>query len=78
MLLGGRVIGVIGLNNFDREGAYDQHHKKLLETIAGQAAVAIANARQYDLINNELKRRITGLEAVSRLQRKASSIKPAQ
>lgn len=74
LLLGGQVLGVIGLNHFEREGAYDGHHRDLLMTIAGQAAVAIENARQYDLINNQLMRRIRELEAVSRMQRKASSI----
>ena len=74
MLLGGRVMGVIGLNHFDKEGVYNVHHRDLLVTIAGQAAVAIENARQYDLINNQLLRRIKELEAVSRMQRKASRL----
>lgn len=52
MLRGVEVIGVIGLNNFETEGAYDEFHRDLLATIAGQAAVAIDNARLYERLEN--------------------------
>ncbi|NJN96570.1 MAG: GAF domain-containing protein [Anaerolineales bacterium] len=73
MLLRDKVIGVIGLQNFENEGVFDQHHRDLLMMIASQAAIAIDNAYQYDLINNQLARRIKELEAVSKFQQKISS-----
>jgi GAF domain-containing protein len=74
MLFRDRAIGVIGLQNFEREGIFDKPHKDLLATLAGQAAIAIENARQYDLINNQLQRRIKELEAVSKFQQDISSL----
>ncbi len=74
MLLRDKVIGVIGLQNYEQEEVFDEHHRDLLVTIAGQAAIAIDNAQQYDLINNQLARRIKELEAVSKFQQKISSI----
>lgn len=78
MLLREEVIGVIGLQNFEREDVFDEDHRDLLMTIAGQAAIAVENARQYDEINNDLKRRIKELEAVSRFQSRVSAIKLRQ
>lgn len=61
MIFRDRVIGVIGLQNFEREHVFDQNHKRLLEMIAGQAAVAIDNAHKLD-------RRLAELRAISRFQ----------
>lgn len=47
MVLGGQVIGVVGLNGFEEEDAYDERHRSLLETIANQTAIAIDNARLF-------------------------------
>ncbi len=74
MILRGEVMGVIGLQNFDQEGAFDERHQSLLATIAGQAAIALDNARQYDRINYQLLRQIKELEAVSRFQQAISKI----
>ena len=68
MKLGDRVLGVIGLQNFEQEGVYKQKHCDLLEIIAEQAAIAIDNARKYDLIHNQLDRRISELEAIRDFQ----------
>ncbi|GAB4410921.1 MAG: hypothetical protein Fur0044_04770 [Anaerolineae bacterium] len=73
MLLRDKVIGVIGLQNFEQEGVFDEHRRDLLMMIASQAAIAIDNAQQYDLINNQLERRKKELEAVSKFQQKISS-----
>ena len=74
MVLRDKVIGVIGLQNFEQEGVFDENHRDLLITITGQAAIALDNARQYDLINNQLQRRIKELEAVSKFQQEISSL----
>ncbi|HKN64585.1 MAG TPA: GAF domain-containing protein [Gaiellaceae bacterium] len=42
---GGRAIGVISLDNFDREHAFSDSDQQLLETLAGSLSVALENAR---------------------------------
>jgi len=39
------VIGVIGVQNFERENVYDDRDMEVLSTIASQAAIAIKNSR---------------------------------
>ncbi len=67
MLLGGQLIGVIGLQNFEQEGIFDRNHRDILEIIAGQAAIAIQNARLFDerRIAAERKRRLALLQQIS-------------
>jgi GAF domain-containing protein len=67
MIYRDRVIGVIGLQNFERENVFDENHRRLLEMIAGQAAIAIDNARKLD-------RRIAELRAVSKFQQQIINI----
>ena len=42
---GGRANGVISLDNFDREHAFDEADQRLLTTLAGSLSVALENAR---------------------------------
>lgn len=59
MLLGEHVVGVIAVQSYDREGAYDEEHMRVLATIARQAAVAIQNARtveELSRLNVDLQR----------------------
>jgi len=44
----GEVIGVLAVQNYERDDAYDEHITSLLSTIANQAAIAIENARLYE------------------------------
>jgi GAF domain-containing protein len=46
----GEVIGVIALQNFEEEGKFDEGHRKLLETIASQVAIAITNVRLFERV----------------------------
>lgn len=48
LIVDGRVIGVLSIQCF-RDKAYDERHVPLLTTIAQQAAVALENARHYQL-----------------------------
>ncbi len=48
MLLEGKVLGVISLRNYELENAYTQEDIAVLEAMAGQAAVALENARLYE------------------------------
>ncbi|MDQ1351039.1 MAG: hypothetical protein QG657_1341, partial [Acidobacteriota bacterium] len=47
MMLKNEVLGVIVIQNTWEENAYDEGHKKILETIASQAAIAIDKARLF-------------------------------
>jgi PAS domain S-box-containing protein len=54
MINADRVVGVIGIQDFERDTAYSADDVRLLSTIASWAGTAIANAR---LIQAELNRR---------------------
>ena len=43
-----RVIGVIGLDNMDRENAFDEADVRLLTTLAGSMSVALESARLFE------------------------------
>ena len=45
LVAGGRATGVISLENFDREHAFDDADLRLLSTLAGSLSVALENAR---------------------------------
>src|SRR5438552_2233406 len=45
LFTGGRASGVIALDNFDREHAFDEADQRLLTTLAGSLSVALENAR---------------------------------
>src|SRR6185437_5176435 len=45
LLTGERAIGVISLLNHDREHAFDEADKRLLQTLGGSLSVALENAR---------------------------------
>ncbi|MGB9724522.1 MAG: GAF domain-containing protein [Chloroflexia bacterium] len=63
MLFRERVVGVIAVQSYTREGAYDEGHLRILSTIASQAAVAVQNARLY----REARRRAEEMEALYRI-----------
>ena len=48
LLVENRAVGVLSVQSF-HEGAYEERHVSLLTTIAQQAAVALENARHYQL-----------------------------
>ncbi len=45
LVTGGKAIGVISLQNLDREHAFGESDRQLLETLAGSLSVALENAR---------------------------------
>ena len=47
MVIRDKAVGVIALQSYEREFAFDQAHLSVLENLAGQAAVAIENARLF-------------------------------
>jgi PAS domain S-box-containing protein len=45
LVVGGKAIGAISLQNVDREHAFSESDEQLLETLAGSLSVALENAR---------------------------------
>jgi signal transduction histidine kinase/transcriptional regulator with GAF, ATPase, and Fis domain len=70
MIAAGRVVGVMAVQSYEEEGAFDEEHQDLLFTIANQAVIAIENARLFE----EARQRATQLEAVAELGRRITSI----
>ena len=50
-----RVLGLIGLQNHEREYAYGEEDVRLLQTIAASMGVALENARLFDATQHLLK-----------------------
>jgi len=74
LLIGTRVLGVIAVQSYEQEGAYDTGHLILLNAIASQAAIAIENARLY-----AQARRAEELAALNRISTLVtSSLNPQQ
>ena len=65
LLVGGRGIGVISLQNLDREQAFSDDDVRLLTTLAGSLTVALENARLFE----ETRQRNAELALVNDVQR---------
>jgi PAS domain S-box-containing protein len=48
LMIGERVLGLISVQSIHKPDVYDEHHRDILATIAGQAAIAIENARLFE------------------------------
>jgi signal transduction histidine kinase len=66
LLTQNRVIGVLEVLN-KKSGAFSPLDAQLLTTFAGQAAVAIENARLFQLTDQQLSARLTELETLERI-----------
>jgi signal transduction histidine kinase len=53
-----RLLGVIYLDNRLQDGIFDEHKLDMLKAFAGQASVAIENARLYDNLRRSLDERL--------------------
>lgn len=63
LIVRNKVLGVMVVQSYENEKAYDEHDLKTLETIASQTAIAIDNARLFE----DAKRRIRDLEIVNNI-----------
>lgn len=52
----GRIIGVMAIQNYERENLYDEDDLALFATIAAQAAVSIEKARLYNAADSERRK----------------------
>lgn len=57
MRAGDQVVGVIALQDYQQENAYDEHDLELVMTIATQVTVALENAHLYSSVHQELNER---------------------
>jgi PAS domain S-box-containing protein len=64
LVTGGRVIGVISLQNIDREHAFSESEQRLLETLARSLSVALENAR----LMHETRQRNAELALINSVQ----------
>lgn len=63
----GRVIGVLELLNKKERALFTHEDGGLLTTFAGQAAIAIENARLFQLTDYQLSERVAELETLERM-----------
>ena len=61
---GGRAIGVLQMVNKRDGSIFVQEDADLLETFAGQAAIAIENARLFDMTDQQLAARVQELDTM--------------
>jgi GAF domain-containing protein/DNA-binding response OmpR family regulator len=52
---GGRVVGLVGVGDYEREHAFDESSVRLLQTVVGAMSVALENARLFDETQRLLK-----------------------
>ncbi len=63
MRAGEKILGVIALQDYEKEDVYDEQHLELLTTIAAQAATALENARLF----SETQHRADELAALNQI-----------
>jgi GAF domain-containing protein len=73
LLVGERVIGVMAVQDYAREGVYLADHRDLFSTIAAQAAVVIENATLYERTDTALARRVSELSAIEEIDRQINA-----
>lgn len=62
MIAADRVVGVVGVESYEREHAYSEDDLAVLTTVAAQAAVALENARLFEETRQRLQQVNTLLE----------------
>lgn len=67
LMVGGRAIGVLQCLNKRDGGVFVPEDADLLETFAGQAAIAIENARLFDMTDQQLALRVQELDTMQRI-----------
>lgn len=70
---GGKEIGVVYVDNRAQSGVFAKADLELLEAFAGQAAIAIENARLYTRTDQALNERVAELETLSKIDRDLSA-----
>ncbi len=55
LVAGDQAIGVMAVQSYERDYAYDMHDRRVLAMIAAQAAIAVHNARLYEIEQQRVK-----------------------
>lgn len=66
---GGGIIGVLEVLNKRDGGVFVEDDKRLLVTFAGQAAIAIENARLFQMTDQQLAARVDELDTMQKIDR---------
>lgn len=74
LLARGGVIGAVYVENQGSAGLFSNDDLSFLETLAGQAAVAIDNAKLFSVTDTELTHRIDQLRELRRMDQKLSGL----
>jgi PAS domain S-box-containing protein len=69
LLTEGKAIGVVAVQNYEREDVYSIDHIEVLSTVASQAAAAVQNARLYQ----GLQRRVKELDVINEVSARISA-----
>jgi len=60
-----KVLGVMAVQNYDSENAYDEDDLRLLQTIASQTAIAIDNAQLFGRIQEQRCNQVKAVRQIS-------------
>jgi PAS domain S-box-containing protein len=71
---GEKVIGVIALQDYEKENAYNEQQLELLTTMAAQATTALENAQLFTAVRQELEERKRAETALAESQALLNSI----
>ncbi|MBE2238680.1 MAG: GAF domain-containing protein, partial [Caldilineaceae bacterium] len=73
MITGERVLGCLVLQHMENDLAFDENDLNLLQAIASQTGIALANARLYQLTDVQLSERVEELTALSAISQELNS-----
>jgi PAS domain S-box-containing protein len=73
MITGERVLGSLVVQHMENELAFDENDLNLLQAIASQTGIALANARLYQLTDVQLSERVEELTALSAISQELNS-----
>jgi PAS domain S-box-containing protein len=73
MIAGERLLGVIAIQHMEDEFAFDENDLNLLQAVANQTGIALANARLYQLTDVQLSNRVEELMALSAIGQELNS-----
>ena len=76
LLVGGRVRGVVTLQNLDRDNAFSDGDLRLLQTLAASLAVSLENARLFDETQEALERQTASAAILRIISESPNDIQP--
>lgn len=61
-----KVLGVMAVQNYQSENAYDEHDLTVLQTIASQTAIALDNAQLFERLREQHANQIEAVQQIGR------------